>query len=67
MKENQNTKENYYENRIDSTFNQAFSAASGNGRVIQEHKYCSKKAGAIAIFFTLDIGDSLLDIGYSNY
>jgi len=60
MKEKQNTKENHYENRNNSTFNQAFSAASGNGRVIQEHKYCSKKAGAIAIFFTLDIG-------YSNY
>ncbi len=30
-------------------------------------RYCRKKAGATAIFLNLDIGYSLLDIGYSNY
>lgn len=35
--------------------------------LIQEHGYCRKDAGAAAGFYYLDIGYSVLNIGYSKY
>jgi len=76
MKERQNTKDNHIFRSIDTArkrneypiFNKEYPTDEIKAKeFVQEHRYWREKAGVIPIFFTLDIGYSLLDIGYSNY